>query len=300
MNSRIERNKEIRENISKDKINIKKRRLKKMLIIVGIIILLCIAYSRFVEPYMLFVNEDKIVSKNIDDEFHGLKIIHFTDLHFGSVIHEKQLKKLVKKINELNPDIVIFTGDLIEQKYECTKEEVKLLTKYLNMINARLGKYAIIGNHDYYIENINNFYYDSNFTILNNSYDIIYNTSNEAIGIYGLENITYGTPDMTKYNEEKFKNTKYKILLMHEPDYIDNVINNYDINLILSGHSHNQQVRIPYIKGFWLPEGSKKYYEPYYKINNTDVYISNGLGTSSIELRFLSPPSINLFRITKK
>lgn len=304
MNSRIERNKEIRENIKKEKKTkknrINKRSFKKMGIIIGIIFLLGIIYSRYIEPYFLLVNENKIVVENINDNFHGLKIIHFSDLHFGSVVHEKQLKRIVNEINKLKPDIVVFTGDLIEQKYDLDKKEIKNISSYLNKIDAKLGKYAIIGNHDYYIEEISNIYYDSDFAILNNNYDIVYNDSNEPIGIYGLDNITYGNPNMDKYKEEIFLNTSYKILLMHEPDYVETVINDYDIDLILAGHSHNQQVRVPFIKGFWLPKGSKIYYKPYYKINNTDIYISNGLGTSLFKLRFLCPPSFNFIRITKK
>ncbi len=304
MNTRLDKNRKTRERINNEekakKRKKKKKRMKKMLIFLLIIFVLGILYSRFIEPNMLFVNEKKIISETIETNFNGLKIVHFSDLHFGSTVHERQLKKIVNKINELKPDIVVFTGDLIEQKYEINSKERKNLVKYLKQIEAKYGKYAIAGNHDYENKYFNNIIYDSDFILLNNTYDVIYSYNNQSIGIYGLDDILFGEPNMEKFVDKEFADTKYKILLVHEPDYIDKVIDKYQIDLILSGHSHNQQVRIPYIKGFWLPEGSKKYYEPYYKINNTDVYISNGLGTSSIELRFLSPPSINLFRITKK
>ncbi len=74
----------------------------------------------------------------------------------------------------------------------------------------------------------------------------------------------------------------------------------YDnINLVLAGHSHNGQINIPYIKKLFLPEGSKKYYNNYYKVNNTNLYISSGLGESKINFRLFNKPSINFYRINK-
>ena len=92
-------------------------------------------------------------------------------------------------------------------------------------------------------------------------------------------------------------NAVYKILLTHEPDIIDNT-NIFD--LVLAGHSHNSQINLPIIRDFTKIDGAKKYYLPYYKVNNTNLYISGGLGTSNYKLRFLNKPSINFYRIVKE
>ena len=90
----------------------------------------------------------------------------------------------------------------------------------------------------------------------------------------------------------------YKILLTHFPDNIDTILNtNNNINLILSGHSLNGSINIPYLKKLFLPPNAKKYYEPYYKINNTNIYISNGIGVDKINFRLFNHPSINFYRI---
>ena len=68
---------------------------------------------------------------------------------------------------------------------------------------------------------------------------------------------------------------------------------------VFAGHSHNGQINIPYIKKLLLPEGSKKYYNNYYKVNNTNLYISSGLGESNINFRLFNKPSINFYRINK-
>lgn len=306
MKSRLEKYKDIDKDIKKETKTKKKRRtknvLKKSLIIFIIIFCLCITYARVVEPNMLFTNEYKIESLNISTDFHGLKIVHISDLHYGSTIFKNQLDKIEKQINRLKPDIIVFTGDLIEKKYikKITDKDINNLTNFLNNIDSNLGKYAILGNHDYKNKNINNLYFDTNFLLLNNNYDIIYGKNGSTIGIYGFDDTLEGSPNTELLISDEYKKTNYKIVLVHEPDYIDNFINLLDIDLILSGHSHNCQVRLPFIKPFWLPIGAKTYYEPYYKINNTKIYISTGIGESFLNLRFFSPPSLNYYRLNKK
>ena len=86
---------------------------------------------------------------------------------------------------------------------------------------------------------------------------------------------------------------------MHEPDKIlDFDYNNYD--LILAGHSHNGQITIPFIGSLYKPNGSKKYYKDYYELEGTKLYISGGIGTSTLKLRLFNKPSINLYRLTSK
>lgn len=90
----------------------------------------------------------------------------------------------------------------------------------------------------------------------------------------------------------------YSIVLVHEPDYTDNILQyNNNINLILSGHSHNGQVRIPIIGTIYTPNGAKKYYDEHYNIGNTNLYISGGIGNSKLDVRLFNHPSINLYRI---
>ena len=91
----------------------------------------------------------------------------------------------------------------------------------------------------------------------------------------------------------------YKILLTHYPDSVTSVLK-YNFDLIASGHSLNGQVRLPFIVGIVLPNGAKKYYKEYYKLNNTDLYISSGIGTSQISFRLFNRPSINFYRLTNK
>ena len=283
----------------KRKERFKKTRIKIRIVILSLITLFFV-YGLFIEPRMLLVNEATLESKDIPMSFDGIKVIHFSDLHYGSTININNIDKVITKINSLNPDIVVFTGDLIDNKYNMTKDDVTKLANSLKKINYNLGKYAVIGNHDFYNEEFNNIIYDGEFILLKNSYDVVYNKDNNPILIYGVDNVSYGSPSLKELEKKELESISYKMLLVHEPDYIDNILNKYDIDLILSGHSHNGQMKLFGLKPFYTPEGSKKYFSPYYKENNTDIYISNGIGTSIIPFRFGSVPSINLYRLNSQ
>lgn len=275
----------------------RKKGAKKMLLILLIVIVLTTLYMFFVEPKLLIIHEKNLITDKIDDSLHGLKIVQFSDVHFGTSINEKNISKLVNKINKTKPDIVIFNGDLSESDF--TKEEVDIIINSFKKINATLGKYAVYGNHDYMygLLSYNNIMEGSGFKILKNEYDLVYKDSSVPILIYGVDDALEGSPNVDKLNE--YQGDVYKIVIVHEPDYIDN----FDVNsvdLVLSGHSHNGQVNIPLIKNLVLPKGSKNYYKPHYLINNTEVYISNGCGCGLISMRLFNLPSINLFRVIKK
>ena len=278
------------------------KKFLKILLTLILSITLTLLYSRYIGTTSLITKEYKIETTSIGESFDGLKIVHFSDLHYLRLTNKDTLNTIIDEINLINPDIVIFTGDLIDKDFELSEDEKNVLIELLNTINSKYGKYAIIGNHDMdKDELLKEIYSSSNFILMQNSYDIIYGNNNDKLFIGGVDTYSYNKADIDK-TMEYFKDNEdisYKIILTHEPDYTDTILNKYDVNLILSGHSHNGQINIPYIKNIFLPYGSKKYYENHYKINNTDLYISSGIGASRINFRLFNKPSINFYRINK-
>ena len=276
-----------------------KKILYKILLTLTIILSILI-YSRFIGTTGLKTNEIPINTKSISNSYNGLKIVHFSDIHYKKVITNKRVKELIKEINKLKPDIVVFAGDLLDKDYNPTKEDIDFLIKELSQIKSTYGNFAIAGDSDYkYKDSLKNIYLQSNFTFLDNSSSIIYNTNNDKIFIGGLSSYKYKDANIDK-TMEKDKDTNYKIIITHEPDYITEILAKYqNIDLILSAHSINGSINIPLIKRIFLPPGSKKYYKPYYKINNTDIYITNGIGVNNINFRLFNHPSINFYRIKR-
>ena len=279
------------------------KKIIKFIIIIFVISVGILIYGRYVGTMNFTTKEYTIHHKDIPKGFDGLKIVHFSDLHYNRAINLSKVKDIVNEINLINPDIVVFTGDLIDHDVTLNTEDYQELTNVLSKINATYGKYAVLGNHDYEVDKdkIIELYNHCNFKYLENDYDIIHDNMNEEIFIGGIGNVSYNLDDIDKtmnyFNDNE--DISYKIIIVHEPDIADKIVNNYHVNLILAGHSHNGQIRLPFIGALYTPPLSKKYYDNYYKINNTDLYISSGIGVSTINYRLFNPPSINFYRINK-
>lgn len=277
----------------------KSKKIIKILFFIIFILIIILLYSRFIGTKGLKVKEYKIVNENFTDNFYGLKIVHITDLHYGNTTNNSDLKKIVDKVNLIKPDIIVFTGDLLDK--ELNNEELGEFKSTLNNMKSNIKKYAVNGNHD---ENFSEILKETGFTDLNNNYDSLYNSNNSVIlfsGINTNDDINDAIKNINNFlsDEQNTNNIIYKIMLMHEPDKIlDFDYNNYD--LILAGHSHNGQITIPFIGSLYKPNGSKKYYKDYYELEGTKLYISGGIGTSTLKLRLFNKPSINLYRLTSK
>lgn len=278
------------------------RKFIRFLFFALLFFLLLLIYGRYIGTDGLIIKEYTI-NTSIDESFSGLKIVHFSDLHYLRVTNKNTLKQVVEEINLINPDIVFFTGDLIDKDFKLNDKEKNNLISELSSIKSKYGKYAILGNHDYMKEEelFKEIYSSSNFILLQNSYDIVYGNNNDKLFIGGLDTYTFDKADISKVMEYFSDNEdiNYKIILCHEPDYIDTIVKDYHVDLVLSGHSHNGQINIPFIKKYFLPKGSRKYYDNYYKVQDTDLYISSGIGLSRLNLRMFNKPSINFYRINK-
>lgn len=285
MKTRVELNEEKQEEIEKEeKTNKRKKRIKiTLLIILPLILFISISY--FILTYIgninVIVREYPIYSNKVTNDFNGLKIVHFSDILYPSVNIDK-IKKTINVINNTNPDIVIFTGNIINKDINISNEKELLINEFKN-IKAKYGKYAIKGlfdNNDA-LEVLKN----SSFEILDNTITKIY-INNSYINIVGYTN-----------KNDLSIDDKYTIFLTSYPDNTDNIINYYNPDLILTGYSLNGNINLPFIGGLIKYNNAKKYYNRHYEIGNTKLFISGGIGNKNINFRLFNHPSINFYRL---
>ena len=282
MITRAEKNKKIREKILLEE---NAKRFKKISKIVGIILsslLLIILYGMYIGAKVVVVNEIKVTNEKIPNNFHGTKVVQISDILYDS-LNKNDLEKIKKQINEIKADIIIFTGN-IKNEYELKKDDIDMLKNFFQGIDAKLGKYAVSGNLD---DDSFNVIMENNFTIINNTKEILYYKDYSPLEIIGIN-----TSDLN-FEDIETDNNNYKICIMSNPDKIDDVLEHINCNLAIAGETLGGEIKI---FGYPLFD-NHKYNKSYYNIQDTDFYISNGLGNLS-NIRYFNHPSINLYRLT--
>ncbi len=257
-------------------------------------------YANEIEPATLQITNELITSHNIPTPFNNFKIIQFSDTHIGFHYSFAQLEKLVKTINDQDPDLIVFTGDLVDEPQ--TFQSSQRLIEILQQLHAKHGKFWIYGNHDhggYGTDMIKEIMDEAEFQLLKNSHKNLV-IENESITLVGVDDLILGSPDLESAlmdsNPEHFT-----ILLAHEPDYAETAMN-YFVDVQISGHSHGGQVRFPFIGHLYTPIYAEKYVQGKYELNNGDLllYVNRGIGTTRLPFRFLFFPEIHVFTLHSK
>lgn len=255
------------------------------------------------------VEKTEIPFIDLPKSLDGLKIVQLSDVHLGSVFgKQNRVKRAIDIVNSLNPDLVLFTGDLVNNY----SEEAHGWEDLFNGLKARYGKYSILGNHDYGdywvwksdIEKQNNMsilykiHKDMGFNLLLNSWDIV-PINGDRLALIGVEN--WGLPPFKQYGdlEQSMKDmppSLFKILLSHDPSHWDAEIKEKtNIQLTLSGHTHAMQFGFRLGKFKWSPSGYiYKRWMGLYRHNGQSLYVNRGMGFIGFPGRIGLRPEIAL------
>jgi len=256
-------------------------------------------YARDIEPRLLEISHHQIKNSFIPKGFHQFKIIQFSDTHLGFHYDLEQFKKLLKKIMDEKPDIIFFTGDLMDEpnKYYQASSIIPLLQQ----LEAPFGKFAIYGNHDhggYGTDIYKGIMENAGFQLLNNENKEIKLLDGSSLHIIGIDDAMLGNPDIGQA-VSGIPAESYKILLSHAPDLADEAAN-YQIHLQLSGHSHGGQIKIPFIGALVKVPFAVKYQEGFYELSGKSpltLYVNRGIGTTRLPFRFLTKPELSVFTL---
>lgn len=255
----------------------------------------------------------EVKSDKIPKSFQGFKILQLSDLHNKSF--GKDNAELIAKVDKEKPDIIVFTGDMINARD----------TDYQAFLNlaANLGKkykiYYIIGNHEQILDSnsLNQLMHEmsaNGVRVLNNE-KIEITRGNERINLYGLwfnlryykdandnntKDIYFGTDRIHEILGD-LNTSQYNVLLTHNPLYFETYAG-WGADLTLSGHIHGGVIRIPFMGGLLSPEKQPfpKYDNGEYFLNGNELIVTRGLGNSYVGFRLFNRPEITVITLTKK
>jgi len=289
--------------------------LKKSAIVASVIPFGTLMYGVLKTAFDFKIRKQNLQIPNLPNSFKGLKIVQISDIHSGSFLTNDPLEKAVQLINDQKPDLVFFTGDLVN---EITEEAIPFIDT-LKQISAPLGVFSILGNHDYgdyFYQKGDNKGREHNYELMQkvhkkmgwklllNEHQII-EKNNERLAIIGVENWgsearfqKYG--DINKAKDGCLKED-VKLLLTHDPSHWEAHVlpQHKDIAVTFSGHTHGMQfgVEIPGFK--WSP--SKYLYKKWaglYRHNQQQIYVNRGLGFIGYPGRVGILPEITVFELT--
>jgi predicted MPP superfamily phosphohydrolase len=254
-----------------------------------------VAYAVLIEPRWLQRTHTRVHIRRLPKALEGLRIALLTDLHAGGVTPLSLVRRAVRAVMLEKPDIVAITGDLAMDEADCFSEVLDALSE----LDAPLGVYAVPGNHDY-IVGIEKFRAQiaahPRIRDLTNAH-VTLEVKGARICIAGVDDLYRGTPNLQLPPLDKRDVT---ILLAHTPDQAEKSRRAYDgVDLIVSGHTHGGQVRIPFLGA---PLSSTDHPELYsHGLRRrpwTQVYTSRGIGTVHLPMRFLTRPEIPILELT--
>ena len=256
--------------------------MRRFLFIVMTVAGLAAAVDGFlVEPYRI-----EVTRSSVETPLAGpLKIAHLSDLHtFGLGRRER---KLLSLLDTEQPDVIIITGDTVTwgRHYE-------RIRPLLSRLHAPLGVWLVRGNWEnaYPLHNEHAFYAHLGIHFLLNEARPI----RPDVWIVGLDDPYSGTPNFDAALSTVPQGT-YVIAAFHSPAYFDNVAGR--VPLVLAGHTHGGQVRLPLVPVFWLPRGSGRFLEGWYVERGSKMYVSRGIGTSFLPIRFRCPPELSIISV---
>jgi predicted MPP superfamily phosphohydrolase len=262
-------------------------------------------YSGEIERHWIEITRPEIRLHSLPSAFDGLKIAQLSDIHLNEFTEPFLLRHAIDQINRMQPDVVLLTGDYIS--YEIGQREFSIKTAWqCAEILSELRcpeRYAVLGNHDVKLggrevsESLS-FY---GIPVLNNSYEPL-ERANSRIWLVGLDDPVSGYPDPETAIPVSIRNVTNEplIVLCHAPDYGDSLVAHpagKAVGLMLSGHTHGGQVRLPFVGALDLPPGGRKYVEGWFRLGFMQLYVNRGIGTVGVPFRLDCPPEITLITL---
>src|SRR4030095_6435518 len=253
-----------------------------------------VARAAITEPYMLTIEHERIGLRRLPKEFEGFRIVQLSDVHHGPFSSCEQIERAVETANRLKPDIIALTGDYIsrERQYAAPCAEM------LGRLQARYGVYAVLGNHDHWTDAalITDLFRAEGINVLINE-GMRFEHRGAAFWLAGVDDTMVGLEDIPLALAGSTRD-EMKPLLAHNPIVLRRAAH-AGIDLVLSGHTHGGQVALRSERSA-SGRPRRRLLKGLGRQGNTQIYVTRGLGTVILPIRYGCPPEVSLLELRCK
>ena len=262
-------------------------------------------YAGEAERHWIEISRHDLRIEGLPAAFDGMRIAQLSDLHLDEFTEPFFLRDAVDRVNKLNPDIVFLTGDFVTWGISTKNFAEGAAWQCANILTGLTcpNRYAILGNHDVKVDGrlVATALIDNGTKVLINSCEPI-ERAGARFWLAGFDDPVEGDPDPDLAIPARIRNIPDEpvVALCHAPDYADDLLAHpagRAVKVMLSGHTHGGQVRIPFAGATLLPPLGKKYVEGWFHMGGMQLYVNRGLGTVGVPFRFDCPPEITLFTL---
>jgi uncharacterized protein len=267
-------------------------------------ILATVIWAFAVEPGLITVTRLTVVDSRLPDSWDGRVIAFFSDIHAGPAFNMDRIRRVVSRISEAKPDLILYGGDLIDSRTPTDPAFAGELSGALSSLEAPFGCFAVLGNHDNRLAAERKY---CRSLLENGGFRLLVNESVVLDGLLlgGMDESFFGHPDLSETfppNQDGSGDaggaSLFRILMMHQPDYAAKLPEN-SAQLLLSGHTHNGQVTFFGYPLRTVHQGRLYTYGHYFLSGGRQLIVSRGLGTVGYEARFFAPPEIMLITLRR-
>jgi uncharacterized protein len=262
-------------------------------------------YSGEVERHWIEISPSDVFLPGLPQDFDGFRIVQISDIHLDEFTEAFFVREVVNRVNRLNPDAVLITGDFVTSEFAPTNFAIGAAWQCAGLLDglACRQRYAVLGNHDLMVgpQQIAEALADHGITLLRNAH-LPLERSTGRIWLAGLDDPVQGQPSPEVAIPDSIRNLPHEpiILMCHAPDYADKLLTHpasSSVALMLCGHTHGGQIRLPLIGAMALPAMGRKYVEGWFRLGQMQLHVNRGIGTVGVPFRFDCPPEISLLTL---
>ena len=246
-----------------------------------------------IEPRWLMVTRPAAGLADLGDGWLGAKIAHLTDLHAGRLCGAEYLSRVVETTNAASPDLIVLTGDFVTRRSAVRPE----LSDVLSALHAPGGKFAVLGNHDHAANprRIQRLLEAADIEVLTNTRRIL-RRGGDPLCLAGVDDLRRGRPDL-RAALAGVDEAVPRLLLSHNPDMAEMIPPDLRVDLLICGHTHGGQVRLPFGPPLFMPVRHRKYDAGMVQGPRCPVYVSRGIGMVGVPIRFNCRPELPVFTL---